>query len=384
MKRVSDEANAVQVERICISVNTRCNYGCRYCYFYSPENRISPGQPLRAADIRHILEQAFEYHVHHGFFKPVKINFVGSGEPLLNWGEIAEAVSLFWTAHADQRRLKFYTVTNGSLITPKIAEEMKSLRIIPSVSLDGPKDIHDSHRLLTTGEGSFEATMKGISALRNAGIGLAINTTLTKVLMLNLTSYLAFVTEQGIEKVIFNRLVDSPAEIETPSGADYYNFLTDVAALAQERKLPGLEIGNLEAYGRNLSGCPEQVCTLFGSSCGAGTNFLIYMGKDVYPCGRMFGKTEWRLGTHEHSIEYLQKQMRDRVLESKECLTCKVAVSCVRNCLLDQVSPDYECQSRQDFLHSFENVVFEGRGGRYDSEHLWHFGCGKDSSMQCY
>jgi hypothetical protein len=44
-----------QVERICISVNTECNLGCRYCYFFNPENRVSKESALSTDEIFTIL-----------------------------------------------------------------------------------------------------------------------------------------------------------------------------------------------------------------------------------------------------------------------------------------------------------------------------------------
>lgn len=339
-----------QVERICISVNTRCNYACRYCYFFNPENHVDAGESLSVEEIGVILEQAYEYHVQYGFSKRIKVNFVGSGEPLLNWREIVDAVARFRSLHPDQDVIKFYTVTNASLLTPGIADEMKALRIMPSVSLDGPRELHDAHRLLLNGQGTFDATMRGIDVLRAAGFDVAINTTLTREVYDHLDAYFDFVQKQGFQKVIFDRLVDAPQGIDVLSVKEFYQFLTIARNYLTERGMTTVEVGNLEAFERNFAGTPDQVCTMFGGSCGAGSHFLIYMGTDVYPCGRMFGDPAWLLGTSNEPIDLLQSRMAGKRPLRSECSGCEVSAECVQDCLLDSSAPDYSCESRNEFL----------------------------------
>ena len=138
--------------------------------------------------------------------KKIKVNFVGSGEPLLSWANIRHAVRRFHNENAS-RNIKFYTVTNGTLLTEKIIHDMKVLEIFPSISLDGPPDIHDKNRIFRNGRGSFDATMRGINLLRKEGFEIAINTTITSDLIENREAFVNFVITEGFEKVIFDKLV---------------------------------------------------------------------------------------------------------------------------------------------------------------------------------
>ncbi|NQZ57299.1 MAG: radical SAM protein, partial [Lentisphaeraceae bacterium] len=328
-----------------------------YCYFFNPENHVEKEPALSSEDIGDILKRAYEYHEKYAFAKKIKINFVGSGEPLLNCKEISITVSDFSERFPNQQRLKFYTVTNASLITADIAAEMHQLKIFPSVSLDGPQSLHDEHRIFLGGKGTFEATMKGINILRDAGFDLAINTTLNRRLRDNLDEYFDFIEKEGFNKVIFDRLVDTPTGVESVSYEEYYKFLIKVGDIRKLRKLDDLEIGNLEAYRRNFAGIPDQVCTMFGGSCGAGTHFLIYMGKDVYPCGRMFGKSQWLLGDSSEAIDLLQARMYKHVPKRVDCASCSVSEACVKDCLLEYHTEGYSCEPRQVFLKEFSKAL---------------------------
>ncbi|OAG27336.1 heme b synthase [Thermodesulfatator autotrophicus] len=96
------------------------------------------------------------------------------GEPLLRKDifEIAEETS----------RLGFRPVmaTNGTLITPEIAQKMKETGIARvSISLDGATaESHDNFRKV---KGAFDGALKGIAILKEVGLPFQINTTITEV-----------------------------------------------------------------------------------------------------------------------------------------------------------------------------------------------------------
>lgn len=346
-----------QIERICISVNTACNLACDYCYFFHPENRVAKDKALSAAEICGILEEARSYHVRFQFEKKIKVNFVGSGEPLLQWRNIRDGVRMFLDRHPGQQSVRLYTVTNATLVTPTIAAEMKALGIEPSVSVDGPPELHDKHRFDHKGAATFDRVIAGIRILQHAGFNPAINTTLTRDLIENVDAYVAFVKEYGFQKVIFDRLVDTPDTVEATTYAEYYRFLRTIHESFRQAGLENVEIGNLEAYRRNYEGRPDKVCTMFGGSCGAGSNFVIYMGREVYPCGRMFGKDHWKLGSIEEPLELFSERMEKHWPERADCASCDVAKFCVRDCLLEYHTEDYSCDPRKEFLRTMKGVL---------------------------
>lgn len=347
-----------QVERICISVNTECNLGCKYCYFFNPENRVSKETPLSVNEIFTILKNIDKYSKNEYIKKAIKVNFVGSGEPIINWDNIKKAIEKFNQIKSNDK-VEFYLVTNGTLLTDKIAKEMKEINLFPSVSLDGYKELHDENRITHNGSGSFEKTMNGINILRKNNFKIAINTTVTKTLVKNIDSFFKFLDENKINKVIFDRLVDTPSNFEEMNYAEFYEFLLNAHKTQQKLNLKHIEIGNIESYKKNFEGRPDKVCTMFGASCGAGTNFLIYMSREVYPCGRMFGQEKWKLGNFRDKIENLQNNMYPKLPNRKDCLECSVAKDCVKDCLLEYETKNYDCSPRQNFIKQLKGMLYE-------------------------
>ena len=112
------------------------------------------------------------------------------GEPLLR-GDAFD-IAAYATAHG----LRTVMAVNGTLLTPEVAERMKASGINHiSVSLDFPTAAdHDRFR----GEpGAFEGARAGIRTARAAGIGVQINTTITRLNVAYLDDMLALALEVG-------------------------------------------------------------------------------------------------------------------------------------------------------------------------------------------
>jgi uncharacterized protein len=339
-----------QIERICISANVKCNLGCEYCYFYNPEHHMQEDVSLSEDEIYQILVNIYEYTLQPQVTKKIKVLFVGSGEPLISWKQIRTAVTKFYEIY-DTKMMKFYMVTNGVLVTKIIAEEMKLLNIVPSVSLDGYKELNDKGRPFLGGKGSFDKAIQGYKYFKEVGFDIAINTVMTMDVIENLDKYWEFVKEYEVTKVIFDRLVDIPSHVRPVPIERFYGSLYKAFKMKDEYGLNHVEIGNIESFKRAFEGNPDKSCTLFGSTCGAGTNFIIYLLRDAYPCGRMFDEQTWKLGDVDSSIEEIQSKMFKKILERPtKCSSCSVKTSCIKDCLIEEQDPTYECSSRVDFI----------------------------------
>lgn len=342
-----------QIERICLSVNSVCNLACSYCYFFAIPDALPGPEALSAEEIAVILGCAHRYSQRPDVHKRIKINFVGSGEPLLSWDAIRTALFRFQRA-SPTHRLRFYTVTNGILLTPRIAAEMRELGLTPSVSLDGPKDLHDHHRKKHGGQGTFHQVLRGIEVLRAEGFSVAINTVLTRELLRQLPEFFSFAKEHQLQKIIFDRLVDVPADQDPLSYAEFYRALRHIAELKEAMRLSSLEIGNLEAYRRAIHGQADRVCTMFGSTCGAGLDNLMYMQRDVYPCGRMFHQERWHLGRFDEALEHFPVRMQDRLANSRAALLRGAGEGIAGpDCIIEQERADYDPRAREEFVAWF-------------------------------
>ena len=133
---------------------------------------------------------------------------------------------------------------------------------------------------------------------------------------------------------------------------EFYRALRRIAEIKADRRLHHVEIGNLEAYERALAGKADRVCTMFGSTCGSGFHNIIYMQREVYPCGRMFGQERWVLGNFDEPLERFPERMA-AIVGGAGCgsgCASKDEGAAGADCLIERESPGYSGAARAEFL----------------------------------
>jgi len=96
---------------------------------------------------------------------PEGIVFYG-GEPLLNWPALRSTIQL---ARRESLPTEITVFTNGTLITPEIAQFIADLQVGVILSLDGDAFSHNQCRLKRQGGGSYSASLRGLRRLQAAG-----------------------------------------------------------------------------------------------------------------------------------------------------------------------------------------------------------------------
>lgn len=132
-----------------VFLTNRCNLNCSYCasrYMARDKERrrLSFDQLRRAVDLL-----AADPRVRSGYGGRVKLSFTG-GEPMLEFELIRQIV-----AYLRARRPGFEVdiSTNGTLLTEEKLEFFARNDVAISISLDGYKNVNDTHRKFTGGGG---------------------------------------------------------------------------------------------------------------------------------------------------------------------------------------------------------------------------------------
>ncbi len=148
--------DAYPLSTLVLNVNTGCNLGCTYCYkedLQTPARGERMSFPTAARSVDLLFEQAAAR-------ARVGIVFFG-GEPLTNVPLIREVV-----AYAERRAAEvgknadFSLTTNATLLTAELADYFNAHRFGISVSIDGPKVIHDRNRRTVGGKGTYEVVAR--------------------------------------------------------------------------------------------------------------------------------------------------------------------------------------------------------------------------------
>lgn len=156
-----------------IKIASRCNLNCDYCYMYQHEDKSWKTQPkvINIKTITKVAERIAEY-LKTTNNESFDIIFHG-GEPLLfGINNIIEMVHIFKNTLVTDSIITYSIQTNGVLLTPDIISKLFEEGISISVSLDGPKEYNDLHRLDFNGESSFEKVLQGINFLKETNSDL--------------------------------------------------------------------------------------------------------------------------------------------------------------------------------------------------------------------
>lgn len=140
-----------------LDITYRCNFNCRHCWLRLPASSEQKKDELTFDEIREIVEDARSMGC--GKWS------LSGGEPLLrpDFREIFDCIT--------SRSRAFSINTNGSLITPKIAGMFRK-KGTKMISLYGATAEIQDH--ITRTPGSFDATIRGLSYLKEAGAGFVV------------------------------------------------------------------------------------------------------------------------------------------------------------------------------------------------------------------
>jgi His-Xaa-Ser system radical SAM maturase HxsB len=144
-----------------VVITLRCNQRCNYCHASSQptdQQRWDMTRETAINVVRKIMESPSDN---------IKIEFQG-GEPLLNFAAVKTVVQEAKRLNRKKNKhLCFVICTNLTLIDAPTLEYLKKEGVTISTSLDGPQEIHDRHRLMRNGEGSYERFMANLQFSRS-------------------------------------------------------------------------------------------------------------------------------------------------------------------------------------------------------------------------
>ena len=154
-----------KVDTVLLKVASRCNIDCSYCYVYHLGDSGWSRQPKRMSRVtcQAIADALHELSFADGQQFAVVLH---GGEPLiLGMEDLGYVVATLRSALPDECAIGIQT--NGTLITPEILDLCADSGVTISLSLDGPRHIHDEHRVGFDGRGTFDGVMRGLERLRS-------------------------------------------------------------------------------------------------------------------------------------------------------------------------------------------------------------------------
>ena len=351
-------------------ITDACNLNCSYCYRENA-SKIHTSQNITLETIDKTLDSILKYkqwlYNLHGWKKQPSLYFIWhGGEPLLvGIPKTMEILDLQRKYQDKGLEISNCVQTNGTLLNEKYLEIYQKERFRIGISIDGPSEVHDTHRLYRDKSSSFEETYRAIQLLKKHQYPW---------------SAISVITEEslGKEEAIYNFFkTELPWEVDfTPaffyetsislSPENYANFMIKMFDIWIAEMRPSFEIRFFKDVLYILGyGNPEKdsiICELAGK---CHRNISIASNGDIYSCECLNSKLSNKIGnilsqsfleivTSEPFIRQSQKTNSYR----NECLICDVFFVCKAGCFnrrlpRDDGQPrlDYYCEARKKIIH---------------------------------
>jgi uncharacterized protein len=153
-------------------IGSICNLSCDYCYYLKKQSLYPDDQSFRMPE--DILEEYILQHV--GTCPDAVIPFAWhGGEPtLLGLDYFHKIVELQRKHRPHDRQIINGIQTNGTLLNEEWCRFLSAEHFGVGISLDGPQEMHDSHRLTKAGKPTHSQAMQGYKLMREHGIACDI------------------------------------------------------------------------------------------------------------------------------------------------------------------------------------------------------------------
>jgi len=143
---------------VAVILGLACNFSCVYCY----EGSLKKSQAMTDKTCGQLIDFLKKRYVDRNK-KCLTLDFYG-GEPLL-YRERIKDISAPLKKFVEEKdgEFRFSIVTNGSLLTPEVVEELLPFGLYGAkVTVDGPADEHNRLRPFKSGKPSFEVILANI------------------------------------------------------------------------------------------------------------------------------------------------------------------------------------------------------------------------------
>jgi len=343
-----------------------CNIDCKYCFFLSKE-ALYPNDKHRMSDAT--LEAYIRQLMESQRLPEVTVAWQGGEPTLMGLPFFRRAMELVERYRRPEQKISHTFQTNGIALDDEWCAFLKSHHFLVGLSVDGPRDIHDTNRVTRAGQGTFDLVMKGWAKLREHGVDFNILCTVNAANQDHgRRVYRFFRDELGASWIQFIPIVERATAqtihlanlgwSERPK--DKRPLYTQTGSLVTERTVGG------EAYGRFLIDIFEEwvrhdvgrvyvqlfdvtLEAYFGQyklcihapTCGNGP--ALEHNGDLYACDH-FVEPDYKLGNiHETHMLALMASPAQRKFGldkrdalTRQCQDCEVRVLCNGGCPKDR------------------------------------------------
>ncbi len=354
-----------------------CNLDCAYCYYLAKE-RLYEGSRFKMAD--DLLADYIRQYIAAQQVPEITFAWQGGEPTLMGLDFYRRAVELQREHRRPGMRIVNTLQTNATRLDDAWCRFFRDNHFLIGVSVDGPRDIHDTFRVDKGGNPTFDKVMAGIERLRQHGVEFNILTTLHAANADDpLRTYRFLRDEVGTQFMQFIPIVErenetgyQEGERVTPrsiSGPQYGNFMITVFDEWVRHDVGRVYVQLFDICLGVWLGQPANLC-VFAETCGNALA-LEHTG-DLYSCDH-FVEPTYRLGNirERPMIELVAEPRQGAFGQAKRdtlpryCRECDVRFICNGGCPKDRIlrTPDgepglnYLCEGYKAFFRHIDRPM---------------------------
>ena len=289
---------------VTVKATRLCNLRCTYCGDW----RSGPGQVMSDEVVEALTVKALAAH------RSIRFGWHG-GEPLvLPIAFYERALELQRRHRTPGQQITNGIQTNAVLMTDEWARFIATHEISVGVSIDGPRDIHDSVRRSRSGGPTFDAVLAGLERLRANDVPYGALVTVDRsMLAMEPGEVLDFLWSLRAEGVGFNAARPAHHAEPDPSATfiDQAQMNRFLIALDQEQNRRGrwLPVREIESVRARLRAATTISCQLAGDC--VGTFFVVEPNGDIAHCARFLDDEAYTFGNIvRHDFDRIRRSVR--------------------------------------------------------------------------
>jgi len=362
---------------------SRCNLSCSYC-FYLSKGELYPGSGFRMAD--DVLEAYIRETITAHRVPEVTFAWQGGEPTVLGLDFFKNALRLQKNYCRPGMVIHNTFQTNGTLLDDRWCDFFRKNRFLVGISIDGPKELHDTCRMDPSGKGSFDRVMRGLSLLKKYHVEFNILCAVSRVNGDHpLKVYRFFRDALGAGFIQFIPIVerDSVRGEITPWSVgpeQFGRFMTGVFDEWVRYDVARVYVQHFDAALANWYGEPPGVC-VFSPTCGHA--MVIEHTGDIYSCDHFVDRDHWIGNIRTGPLEELVNSPRQLQFGKNKrdglpgyCRECRFLFACHGECPKNRFSAapggepglNYLCEGYKLFFAHItgpmEFMVRELRAGR--------------------
>lgn len=307
-------------------VGNECNINCTYCYA-SPFKK----NKLQVMDSK-ILERIVKESIDNA--DEITVSWHG-GEPTIAGLQFFQQYMNYINKYKKENQIIVNRIqTNATLITSDLAKFFKENNFIVSVSIDGPKFLHDINRCDFNKKGTFNKTMNGVKILRENGIEPEVIATISQTNVDHPEDIFNFFHNNKFKYLKLNAIYDSNTDSFSISNELWLAFMKKIFDLWVEAMDSNFHIREIDDVLTSISG--QQInCCNGAASCLKWIS--IDPNGDMYPCEYLRASKGYGNITSMSFKEVLVNNNYKDFIDMfeklpKECLKCKLLKYCGNGC----------------------------------------------------